>query len=182
MVFGAGPVGLITAQVARASGAERVYVVDRLVNRLAIAESLGLEPVEAGEGIDVAAALKRRHGSDGIPVAIECSGSTFALHEAIRVVRRRGLVVGAGFYQGESRGLLLGDEFHHNGIRVACGQIGNVHPATDWAGLRARTLELAQSGQLVLGGLPRLTLPVEDRKSTRLNSSHPRLSRMPSAA
>lgn len=161
VVFGAGPVGLITAQVARASGAERVYVVDRLASRLAIAESLGLEPVEAAEGVDVAATLKRRHGSEGIPVAIECTGSTFALHEAIRVVKRRGLVVGAGFYQGEGRGLLLGEEFHHNGIRIACGQIGNVHPSTDWAGLRARTIELARSGQLVLGGLPRLTVPVE---------------------
>ncbi len=162
VVFGAGPVGLITAQVLRASGAERVYLVDRLANRLAIAESLGLEPVEAGEGIDVAATLKRRHGSEGIPVAIECTGSTFALHEAIRVVKRRGLVVGAGFYQGEGRGLLLGDEFHHNGIRVACAQIGNVHPSTDWSGLRARILELARSGQVVLGGLPRMTLPVEE--------------------
>ena len=87
-------------------------------------------------------------------------GSTFALHEAIRVVRR-GLVVGAGFYQGEGRGLLLGDEFHHNGVRVICGQIGNVHPSTDWPGLRARIIELA-TGAVVLGGLPRLTLPVEE--------------------
>lgn len=161
VVFGAGPVGLLTAQVAKASGAERVYIVDRLASRLAIVGSLGLEPVEAGEGVDVAATLKRRHGSEGIPVAIECTGSTFALHEAIRVVKRRGLVVGAGFYQGEGRGLQLGDEFHHNGIRIACGQIGNVHPSTDWAGLRARTIELARSGQVIFGGLPRVTVPVE---------------------
>ncbi len=161
VVFGAGPVGLITAQVVKASGSERVYVVDRLASRLAIAESLGLEPVEAAAGVDVAATLKRRHGSEGIPVAIECTGSTFALHEAIRVVKRRGLVVGAGFYQGEGRGLLLGDEFHHNGVRISCGQIGNVHPSTDWAGLRVRTIELARSGQVAFGGLPRLTIPVD---------------------
>jgi NADPH:quinone reductase-like Zn-dependent oxidoreductase len=161
VVFGAGPVGLITAQVARADGAERVYVVDRIAERLAIAVSLGLEPVHADGERDVAASLKRQHGSEGIPVAFECSGSTAALHEAIRVVKRRGLVVGAGFYQGEGRGLSLGDEFHHNGIRVACGQIGNVHPSTDWAGLRARTIELRRSGAVALGELPRLTLPVE---------------------
>ena len=161
VVFGAGPVGLISAQIARADGAERVYVVDRIPERLAVAESLGLEPVEAAEGVDVAATIKRRHGAEGIPVALECTGSTSALHEAIRVVRRQGLVVGAGFYQGEGRGLLLGDEFHHNGIRVICGQIGNVHPSTDWAGLRARIIELARSGGVALGGLPRLTLPVE---------------------
>ncbi|HYH92093.1 MAG TPA: zinc-binding alcohol dehydrogenase [Candidatus Saccharimonadales bacterium] len=161
VVFGAGPVGLITAQIVRADGAERVYVVDRVAERLAIAESLGLEPVHADGNLDVAATLKRRHGSEGIPVALECSGSTAALHEAIRVVKRRGLVVGAGFYQGEGRGLMLGDEFHHNGIRVACGQIGNVHPSTDWPGLRARTIELRRSGSLRLGELPRLTLPAE---------------------
>ena len=161
VIFGAGVVGLITAQVARASGADPVYVVDRLQSRLAIAAELGLTPVQAGEGRDVAADLKRRHGSEGIPVAWEATGSTRALHEAIRVVRRRGNVVAMGFYQGEAAGLMLGDEFHHNGIRITSGQIGNLHPQQTWDTLRARVLELASSGELRLGRLPRLTLPIE---------------------
>ena len=161
VIFGAGVVGLITAQVARASGADPVYVVDRIPSRLAIAADLGLTPVEAAMGVDVAAELKGRHGSEGIPVAWEATGSTRALNEAIRVVRRRGNVVAVGFYQGEGAGLLLGDEFHHNGIRITCGQIGNIHPTQTWDTLRARILELAQGGQVTLGGLPRLTLPIE---------------------
>jgi threonine dehydrogenase-like Zn-dependent dehydrogenase len=160
VVFGAGPVGLLTAQIAAAEGAS-VHVVDRIPERLAIARDLGLETVEAAEGVDVAVTLKRRFGSEGIAVAWECTGSTFALHEAIRIVRRQGLVIGVGFYQGEGRGLLLGDEFHHNGIRVVCGQIGNLHRTISWPALRGRTIELARAGQLRLGGLPRLTLPVE---------------------
>lgn len=160
VVLGAGPVGLITAQIAAAEGAQ-VHVVDRVPERLQVARDLGLETVEAAEGVDVAATLKRRFGSEGIAVAWECTGSTFALHEAIRVVRRKGLVVAVGFYQGESRGLLLGDEFHHNGIRVVCGQIGNVHESHTWPSLRQRTIDLAVAGRLTLGGLPRLTLPVE---------------------
>ena len=136
-------------------------MVDRIPERLAIAASLGLEPVEASDAVDVAVTIKRRHGSEGIPVAFECTGSTIALHEAIRIVKRRGLVVGVGFYQGEGKGLWLGDEFHHNGIRVACGQIGNIHPSTDWQGLRARSIELARSGAVRFGGLPRLKVPVE---------------------
>jgi threonine dehydrogenase-like Zn-dependent dehydrogenase len=161
VVFGAGPVGLLTAQVARATGAAQTYVVDRIASRLAIAAGLGFETVEATAGVDVAVGLKRAHGSEGIAVAFECTGSSRALHEAIRTVRRRGTVVGVGFYQGQAEGLFLGDEFHHNGIAIRCGQIGNVHPAWSWATLRGRTIELAQGGQLVLGGLPRLTLPVE---------------------
>jgi NADPH:quinone reductase-like Zn-dependent oxidoreductase len=160
VVFGAGPVGLITAQIAAAEGAQ-VHVVDRIPSRLEIARDLGLETIQASDDVDVAATLKRRFGSDGIAVAWECTGSTVALHEAIRVVRRRGLVVAVGFYQGEGRGLLLGDEFHHNGIRVACGQIGNIHPAWTWETLRADVRDRALSGRLILGGLPRLTFPVE---------------------
>ena len=160
VVFGAGPVGLIVAQIAAAEGA-KVVVVDRVASRLAIADELKLETIEAADGVDVAATLKRRFGAEGIAVAWECTGSTVALNEAIRVVRRQGLVLGVGFYQGEGRGLLLGDEFHHNGVRVVCGQIGNVHRTMTWPSLRARTIELAASGQVKLGGLPRLTLPVE---------------------
>ncbi len=162
VVFGAGPVGLITAQVVRATGAREVVVVDRLASRLRIADDLGLGTLDGSVVDDVAVELKTRFGSEGIPVAFECSGSTLALHEAIRVVRRRGTVVAAGFYQGDGRGLLLGDEFHHNGIQVRCGQIGNLHPDWSWDALRARVVELATSGALRLGGLPRLTVAVED--------------------
>jgi len=161
VVFGAGPVGLLTAQIARATGAATVYVVDRIASRLAIADGLGLRTIQAGGDVDVAVSLKREHGSEGIAVAFECTGSARALHEAIRTVRRRGTVVAVGFYQGQAEGLFLGDEFHHNGIAVRCGQIGNVHPSWTWDGLRARTMELARAGQLVLGRLPRTTLPVE---------------------
>ncbi len=161
VVFGAGPVGLITAQIV-AAHAGSVTIVDRIPERLEIARRLGLETLEAAGGVDVAATLKRRLGADGIPVAWECTGSTRALHDAIRVVRRRGLVVAVGFYQGDGRGLSLGDEFHHNGIRVVCGQISNLHPAWTWERLRAAVRDKARSGELQLGRLPRTTLPVDD--------------------
>jgi threonine dehydrogenase-like Zn-dependent dehydrogenase len=172
VVFGAGVVGMITAQLLRATGADPVHVVDRLPERLAIAASLGLETVDATAG-DVAVTLKRHHGADGIPAVWECTGSTQALHEAIRVTRRRGTVVAVGFYQGEASGLLLGDEFHHNGIRIVCGQIGNLHPDETWETLRSRTLDMALGGQLRLGALPRLTVPVEDAARGFASLMHP---------
>ena len=158
VVFGCGPVGLIVAQVARMTGASRVFAVDRIASRLEIAASLGLEPLDASAD-DVSRRLKKDLGADAIAVAFECSGNTRALHEAIRVVRRRGTVVAVGFYQGEAAGLFLGDEFHHNGVELRSGQIGNIHPEWDIARLRARGIELARTG-LVLGGLPRRRVPV----------------------
>jgi threonine dehydrogenase-like Zn-dependent dehydrogenase len=160
VVFGAGPVGLITAQVVRAGGAASVTVVDRVEHRLQIAADLGFEALSAADE-DVAVALKRRHGSDGIPVAWECSGAVPALHEAIRTVARRGLVVAVGFYQGGAAALELGDEFHHNGVRITGGQIGNPAPGWDRRRLQERTLELCAAGDVVLGGLPRDVVPID---------------------
>jgi threonine dehydrogenase-like Zn-dependent dehydrogenase len=158
-VFGCGPIGLLVAQVARATGASRVYAADRLDRRLEVARSLGLEAVIA-DG-DVAASLKRAHGADGVPVAFECSGSYAALHEAVRTVQRQGLVVAVGFYQGGAEALRLGEEFHHNGVAIRSAQIGNLHPRYDARTIRSRAVELARSGALVLGRLPRTEVPVE---------------------
>jgi NADPH:quinone reductase-like Zn-dependent oxidoreductase len=161
VVFGAGPVGLIVAQLAAASGASAVHVVDRLASRLQIAKTCRLDTLLSADGVDVARELKRRLGAEGIAVVFECTGSTRALQEAIRTVRRRGRVVAVGFYQGEAAGLFLGDEFHHNGVEIRSAQIGNIHPTWSMATLRARVIELAASGHLILGDLPRVTFPVE---------------------
>jgi threonine dehydrogenase-like Zn-dependent dehydrogenase len=80
----------------------------------------------------------------------------------VRAVRRQGTVVAVGFYQGDAAGLRLGEEFHHNGVEIRSGQIGNLHPSFDAESLRARSVELARSGRVVLGGLPRHELPVEE--------------------
>ncbi len=173
VVFGAGPVGLTVAQLAAASGASAVHVVDRLESRLEIAGSHGLETLLSADGVDVARELKLRLGADGIAVAFECTGSTRALQEAIRTVRRRGRVVAVGFYQGESAGLFLGDEFHHNGVEIRSAQIGNIHPAWSMASLRARVIELALGGRITLGGLPRVTFPVEDAANAFAAVTHP---------
>jgi NADPH:quinone reductase-like Zn-dependent oxidoreductase len=160
VVFGCGPIGLLVGQVAKATGAPAVYAVDRLTARLEIARSLGLKPVST-EG-DVAARLKEDLGVEAVAVAFECTGSASALGQAVRVVRRRGTVVAVGFYQGDATGLRLGEEFHHNGVEIRSGQIGNLHPGFDAPTLRARSIELARTGQVVLGGLPRYELAVEE--------------------
>jgi NADPH:quinone reductase-like Zn-dependent oxidoreductase len=162
VVFGAGPVGLIVAQLAAASGASAVHVVDRLASRLEIARECGLETLLAAEGVDVAHELKLRLGAEAVAVAFECTGSTRALHEVIRTVRRRGRVVAVGFYQGEAVGLFLGDEFHHNGVEIRSAQIGNIHPDRTLGELRREVVSLLLDGRLALGALPRVRFPVEE--------------------
>jgi threonine dehydrogenase-like Zn-dependent dehydrogenase len=53
-------------------------------------------------------------GNLGVDVAVEASGSTHALREAIRATRFGGTICLLSYYSGEAVGLRLGEEFHLN--------------------------------------------------------------------
>jgi glutathione-independent formaldehyde dehydrogenase len=65
-VFGAGPVGLLSAYCSIIKGASEVYVVDRVPERLAKAEELGAIPVDFGKGDPVKQIRKLRKKNRGI--------------------------------------------------------------------------------------------------------------------
>lgn len=123
-VFGQGVIGLLATRLAVLSGAD-VVAVDAVEQRLRIAEGLGARwtvpaGVEGGSG----ARIRTLIGPGGVDSAIELSGSYAALHESIRCVGVDGTVVASGFYQGDAVGLRLGEEFHHNRVRIVSSQIG----------------------------------------------------------
>lgn len=89
LVIGAGPVGLLVAQVAAARGAS-VMIVDINEHRVALARRLGVS--EACSATDLAALP-----DDGrADVLFECSGSVAALAAGLDVVRPGGTVVIVG--------------------------------------------------------------------------------------
>ncbi len=127
-VFGLGVPGQIVAQLAKGSGA-RVIGVDLFERRLALARDLGaLDEAINARDENAAERIKALTANRGADVAIEVSGSIAALHEAIRATAYASRVVALGFFQGEARGLYLGEEFHHNRVTVVSSQIGGVAP------------------------------------------------------
>lgn len=122
VVFGGGVVGLTVAQLARSDGARSVLVVDPNPFRRAVACELGVEAADPRACGDVALWIKRRRGAAG--VAFEASGTYGGLREAIRTVEPGGTVVALGFYIGPAGLLCLGEEFHHNQVRLISTQIG----------------------------------------------------------
>jgi glutathione-independent formaldehyde dehydrogenase len=65
-VFGAGPVGLLTAYCALLKGASEVYVVDNVAERLDKAEELGAVPVDFSDGDPVEQIFELRKKNRGI--------------------------------------------------------------------------------------------------------------------
>lgn len=79
LVTGAGPVGLLAAQAARAFGANSVTVTDIADFRLDMARELGFEVERAGEGT-----------ANDFDVLLECSGAPGALADGLWRLRTNG--------------------------------------------------------------------------------------------
>ncbi len=152
-VFGQGVPGLIASQLARLNGAT-VVAVDGIARRLELAEKFGAAHVVDFTEQNPAQEIKGLTEARGADVSIEFSGSYPALHEAIRSTAYNSKVVSAGFFQGEGAGLFLGEEFHHNRIRVVCSQISGLSPALDhrWSveRLERTVMALAVEGRVSL--------------------------------
>jgi L-idonate 5-dehydrogenase len=98
VLFGAGPIGLLTMLAARRAGISEVTVVDIAAAPLAFASRLGADRVADISGGD--AALKEQAAARPFDVAFEVSGTAAGLAGAIGVVRRGGTVVQIGNLPG----------------------------------------------------------------------------------
>jgi threonine dehydrogenase-like Zn-dependent dehydrogenase len=96
-VFGAGPVGLLAMQSAQLFGPARLFAVDRVDYRLALAAELGAEPIDLDRG-DPAGQLRAATGGRGPDVVLECVGHETPFTQAIQAVRPGGTVSSVGVY------------------------------------------------------------------------------------
>lgn len=129
-VFGQGVPGLLVTQLARLSGAA-VVGVDGIARRLELSKTLGADRVVDFTKESPAEVVKSMTDGRGADVSIEISGSSAALHEAVRSTAYNSRVVTSGFFQGAASALFLGEEFHHNRIEIVCSQISGVSRSLD---------------------------------------------------
>jgi len=142
-IYGAGPVGLLSAACARMLGADQIFMVDHHPYRLAYAQkTYGVIPINFDEDDDPADTIIRQtkgmRGVDGVvdAVGFEAKGSTTetvlatlklegssgkALRQCIAAVRRGGIVSVPGVYSGFIHGFLFGDAFD-KGLTFKMGQ------------------------------------------------------------
>jgi threonine dehydrogenase-like Zn-dependent dehydrogenase len=140
-IFGAGPVGLMTAACARMLGVEKIFMIDHHVYRLEFArQTYDVTPVNFDE-VDAAEFIIENTAFRGVDAAIDAIGfeakgsaletvltnlklegsSGKALRQCIAAVRRGGTVSVPGVYAGFIHGFLFGDAFE-KGLAFRMGQ------------------------------------------------------------
>lgn len=102
-VLGAGPIGLLTVQLLKRSGASQVICTEVSPQRASIAKELGADYVlnPAAEGETLTARVAEVTGGLGVDIAFECAGTPAAFQQSLDLVRPGGQVMAVGVIEQE---------------------------------------------------------------------------------
>jgi threonine dehydrogenase-like Zn-dependent dehydrogenase len=174
-IFGAGPVGLMSAACARMLGAETIFMVDHHQYRLDFAKSqyntISINFDDEDDPAQLILDNTQHRGVDAVidAVGFEAKGSTIedvlttlkveassgkALRQCIAAVRRGGVVSVPGVYAGFIHGFLIGDAFD-KGLTFKMGQT-HVHRYLP------ELLEHIENGDLAPADIITHRMPLED--------------------
>jgi len=153
-IFGLGAIGLATVQLAVAAGAGKVFALDPIAPRRAVAERYGAIAIDID---DPGLSLREATNMRGVDIAIDFSGAWRALQTAFRGVAYGGTIAYGAFPAPFPAGLDLGGEAHMNRQKIvftrACSDPNPDHPRWDEARIRDAVWSFIERGDLRGGGI-----------------------------
>jgi (R,R)-butanediol dehydrogenase/meso-butanediol dehydrogenase/diacetyl reductase len=153
VVLGAGPIGLLTQQCARAAGAGAVVVVEPHPARREKARQLGATAVVDPTCDDVAARVRAALGPFGADVVFECAGIPQTIDQAASLAKRGGVVSLVGLANVPAQ--ITPATWLVNEVRLAAS-LGYLNEEFDL------TMGLVQDGRLALAPLHTRTVALPE--------------------
>lgn len=153
VVFGAGPIGVLTALVARQQGAGSVLISEPSEPRRQVAETLGFATVAPGD--DPVEAILAATGGDGADIVFDSAAHPSVAAMLPRAVRVRGTIVLVGVYKQPVPVDLQALTFAENtvvGVRVYT------------RAAMERAVALIEGGELGLDRIPTQVFALEDTR------------------
>lgn len=151
-IFGAGAIGLLTLQAARAAGADPVFVVDRNDFRLQQARRFGARMTFNSNGVDPVASILQATDGLGVNAAVEAVGVEVTLRQSLEVLRKGGRAVLLGIFEQPQAALPV-NLFVQREISL----LGSQAYSHDFP----KAIELASRGQVDLDSMITHRLPLE---------------------
>jgi L-iditol 2-dehydrogenase len=152
LVIGAGMIGLLTLQAAKAAGAARVLVADIDQSRLQRAEKLGVEATLLLSGSELVKEVYRRTEGRGVDLVLEAVGRDETIAASISSVRKGGTVTLIGNISPEVKIPLQIVVSRQIRLQGSCASSGEYPQA----------MELMASGKIQVAPLITAIAPLED--------------------
>ena len=141
VVIGLGPIGLMFVRLAKVRGA-RVLAVGRRKTQVDRAAAMGADEVLVSDGsVDVISEVRRMTGDHGADIAIEAVGIPETWEQAVKMVRRGGVVNFFGGCPSDSKVMLDTQLIHYS--EITCKASFHHTP-----GLIQRALESVSRGEI----------------------------------
>ncbi len=152
VVLGCGPVGIMAIVGSHELGADVVYAVDGVAERLEMAKSFGAVPIElADEPVERVRGVTEGRGADAV---LEAVGSREATRLAVDLVRAGGTIAAVGVHTEESFAFSPVEAYDKN-LTYKAGRCP-VRPRIE------RMLELVASGRYDLGRIISHRMPLSE--------------------
>jgi L-iditol 2-dehydrogenase len=167
LVIGAGMIGLLTLQAAKALGCTRVFVADVDASRLHLAKEAGAEDTLECTGAEMVAEIFNRTGGRGVDLAFEAVGRNETVNAAIDSTRKGGTVTLIGNIQPEVTLPLQKVVTRQLRLQGSCASAGEYPQA----------IEMIASGKIKVAPLITAVAPLEEgpRWFSRLHAREPNL-------
>lgn len=151
-VLGCGPIGLLSVQLVRNSGAAEIVASDLVVERLGAARRFGADMAWNASCEDVVARIMDHTRGRGVDVAIETAGAPEAVEQAMEVAKPGGTVVLVGI-PDEDRISFRASTARRKGLTIRLDRrMKHTYP---------RCIALAQAGRVNLRALATHHFPLE---------------------
>ena len=164
LVTGAGPIGLLAMEAARAAGATDVLVTDVVADKLSFAADRGADRVVDVTEEDLAAAVGEYTGGVGADVVIEASGAAPSIRSTLDGVRRGGTVVLVG--------LASEDEIPLDVVDVIDNEV-DVHGSFRYENTYPAAVDLLADGTVDVDGLIDFEEPLDGIEDAFRRSMRP---------
>ena len=126
LIVGAGSIGQCMLAVAKAMGMRRIVVCATSKKRLGIAEQMGAYATIATSECDLEEEMKKIHPG-GTDVVIDATGIESCIQQCLRLARKGGRVLLAGYGRGKIMNIRV-DDVHINNLQViGAGNNWNMH-------------------------------------------------------
>jgi len=167
LVVGAGMIGLLTLQAARAAGCSRVLIADVDATRLKLARQIGADEALLCSGAELVAEVAKLTGGRGVDLAYEAVGRNETVAAAIDCTRKGGTVTLIGNIVPEVTLPLQKVVTRQLRLQGSCASAGE-YP---------RAIELIASGKIQVKPLITAVAPLEDGPQwfERLHAREPNL-------
>ncbi len=167
LVIGAGMIGLLTLQAAKAAGASKVLIADIDRTRLQTAESIGADETLLLSGGELVKEILRRTGGKGVDLVLEAVGREETIAASISSVRKGGTVTLIGNISPEVKIPLQVVVSRQIRLQGSCASSGEYPQA----------MELLASGKIKVKPLITAVAPLSDgpRWFARLHAGEPNL-------